>query len=58
MDPMMCMYTLDEGKGKGVGAFPECGPLAEDSAKKLKTKCVYCDRQFPPVAGNNDVCGK
>jgi hypothetical protein len=37
---MIDMCTLDEGKRKGVGewyvAFPECGPLAKDSAAKLK----------------------
>jgi hypothetical protein len=35
------MYSLDDGKRKGVGSgmglfLTECGPLAEDSAAKLK----------------------
>ncbi len=49
---MYCVYTtVDEGKGKGagsgIGAFPECGPLAQDSATKLKRgqlnvyKCTF-----------------
>jgi hypothetical protein len=44
-----------------VWAFPDCGPLAEDSAAKLKrsqlnvcTVYVYCVRctLFPPAADN------
>jgi hypothetical protein len=31
------MSRLDEGVvGNGMGDFPDCGPLAEDSAAKLK----------------------
>jgi hypothetical protein len=44
------MYTLDEGKRKGVmelcGAFSECVPLAVDSTVKLKrgqiNVCTVC----------------
>jgi hypothetical protein len=42
------MYRLDVGViGSGMGAFPVCGPLAKDSAAKLKRSqlnvcTVYC----------------
>ncbi len=29
-------YIDDGVVGSGMGAFPDCGPLAEDSATKLK----------------------
>jgi hypothetical protein len=52
---MMCRY-IDEGVvGCGMGAFPDWGPLAKDSATKLNrgpAKCVYCvcvRCTFPPV---------
>ncbi len=51
------IYSLDEGKRKGVGsgygAFPECGPVAKSSATKLKrgqlNLCVYiqCTLSLP-----------
>jgi hypothetical protein len=45
------MYTIDEGKRKGrerYGAFPECGPLAKDSAAKLTVHTVYVRCNLPP----------
>jgi hypothetical protein len=52
------MYTLDEGKRKGVGSgmglFLSVGHLPKDLVAKIQkepTKCVYCKcwvNSFPP----------
>jgi hypothetical protein len=56
------MYRLDEGSGsEWYGAFPDCGPQAEDSAAKLKRSqlivctlhrctCTVSVYSFPPAA--------
>ena len=55
--PMTCRYIGEGVVGSGMGLFPDCGPLAEDSATKLKrgqlNVCVpyyvWCSL-FPPVS--------
>jgi hypothetical protein len=52
------MYSLDEGV---VWAFPDCGPLAEDSAAKLKRSqlnvcTVYGVLSPPPPAA--EICAR
>ncbi len=64
---MLCRYKDEGVVVSGMGLFPEWGPLAEDSATKLKrgqpgpANCVYrvCVLRmvysFPPVA---EICAR
>ncbi len=58
VDRSYLYYCFMQGSGREwYGAFPDWGPLAEDSATKLKkgqlnvcnVQCVWCTL-FPPVA--------
>ncbi len=51
-----CRYVYRWGSGRvWNGTFPDCWPLAKDSAAKLKRSQLYVCNLFPPVA---EICAR